>query len=62
VQEAAQMFEKSRRRLYAMAAEGLLHEVGFDVLRTKKGRIWIGIPRYGFSKLALTDTTARGGP
>ena len=60
VRETAQMLEKRKTRLYEMAAEGLLDEVGFLVLRTKKGRIWIGIPRYGSNQLVLTER--REGP
>lgn len=55
VREAAQLLEKRKSRMYAMVAEGLLDDVGFLVLRTKKGRIWIGIPRYGGSQLVLTE-------
>lgn len=60
VREAALMLEKRKSRLYAMAAEGLLDDVGFFVLRTKRGRIWIGIPRYGSNQLVLTEQ--REGP
>lgn len=42
VVDAATRLQKSRRRVYQMVEEGLLREVGWDVLRIGS-RIWIGI-------------------
>jgi hypothetical protein len=53
VREAAQLFNKCESRLYEMVADGLLEEVGLRVLRTERGRIWVVIPRSGFSRLKL---------
>jgi hypothetical protein len=44
VREAAQLLDKTKSRIYEMAAEGLLEQVGLTVTKTEKGRVWIGIP------------------
>jgi len=60
VREAAALLQKRKSRIYAMADEGLLSEVGFDVLRTKKGRVWIGIPRCGLKQLRFISSDTGG--
>ena len=44
VEEVARLLSKSKDRVYDMANDGLLEDVGWMVLRTKAGRIWIGLP------------------
>lgn len=60
VREVSLLLEKCESRLYAMIGEGLLDQVGFIVFRTKKGRIWIGVPRCGLSQLNLAPEKERG--
>ena len=58
VTEAAIELDKSPSRVYRMAREGLLEDVGIIVVRTKgkkKGRIWIGIIRSGLSHLSSME-------
>jgi hypothetical protein len=60
ITETAALLDKSRSRVYGMAAEGLLQAAGLVVVRTKKpdnkkGRIWIGITRFGLLKLSSME-------